>query len=211
MNYIRQRQLMVENQLQAKGIRNERVLKAMGKVPRHMFVDEALAASAYGDYPLPIGERQTISQPYMVALMSEKANLSGGERVLEIGTGSGYQTAILAELATVVYSIELIPALAQRTKELLEQLGYTNIHIRVGDGSLGWPEAAPFDAILVTAGAPDMPEPLIQQLAEGGSLVIPVGSESSQELQIVRKREHKLIKTSCCACAFVKLQGVFGW
>jgi protein-L-isoaspartate(D-aspartate) O-methyltransferase len=211
MNYIKQRELMVETQLRAKGIRNERVLKAMGKVPRHKFVDEALAVRAYGDSPLPIGEGQTISQPYMVALMSEKLNLSGNERVLEVGTGSGYQTAILAELAAEVYSIETIPTLASRTKGLLEELGYKNINLRIGDGSLGWPEAAPYDAILVAAGAPSMPDPLIRQLADGGVLVIPVGSRSSQELYTVRKRENRLIKTSGCPCAFVKLQGAFGW
>ena len=211
MDYSKQRKLMVEAQLQAKGIRDERVLRAVGRVPRHKFVEEALAGRAYGDYPLPIGEGQTISQPYMVALMSEKLNLSGKERVLEIGTGSGYQTAILAELAAEVYSIERIPSLSSRAEGLLEELGYDNIQLTVGDGSLGWPDAAPFDGIIVTAGAPDMPPPLVQQLAEGGALVIPVGSESSQELQILRKRGGKLIKTSSCACVFVKLQGACGW
>lgn len=211
MDYSNQRKLMVQTQLQAKGIRDERVLKAVGKVPRHRFVEEALAIRAYGDYPLPIGEGQTISQPYMVALMSEKLNLSGNERVLEIGTGSGYQTAILAELAAEVYSIERIPSLSSRAKTLLEELDYQNIQLMVDDGSLGWPDAAPFDGIIVTAGAPEMPPPLVQQLAEGGVLVIPVGSESSQELQILRKRGGKLIKTSSCACVFVKLQGACGW
>jgi protein-L-isoaspartate(D-aspartate) O-methyltransferase len=211
MDYIKQRKLMVETQLQAKGIRDERVLRAMGSVPRHKFVDEALAVRAYGDHPLPIGERQTISQPYIVALMSERLNLSGNERVLEVGTGSGYQTAILAELASEVYSVEVIPGLASRAQRLLEELGYRNIHIRVGDGSLGWPEEAPYDGILVTAGAPRTPAPLIQQLAEGGALVVPVGSESFQELQIVRKRKGKLIKTASCPCAFVKLRGACGW
>jgi protein-L-isoaspartate(D-aspartate) O-methyltransferase len=147
----------------------------------------------------------------MVALMSEKLNLTGNERVLEIGTGSGYQTAILAELAADVYSIERVPALAARAQELLTELGYKNIHFKIDDGSLGWPDAAPFNGILVTAGAPQIPEPLVQQLTEGGVMAIPVGSEYSQELQVIRKRGGKLIKTSGCLCSFVRLQGACGW
>ncbi len=211
MDYMRQRKLMLETQLEAKGIRDGRVLRAMERVPRHKFVEEALAIRAYGDHPLPIGEGQTISQPYMVALMTEKLNLTGNERVLEIGTGSGYQTAILAELAAEVYSVERIPSLASRAQELLDELGYENIHFKVDDGSLGWPEAAPYDGILVTAGAPEVPEPLVQQLLEGGAMAIPVGSQTSQELQIIRKRGGKLIKTSSCLCTFVSLQGNCGW
>ncbi len=211
MKYTKLRKHMLETQLMAKGISNPQVLKAMGKIPRHFFVDEALAVRAYGDYPLPIGEGQTISQPYMVALMSEKLNLSGHEKVLEIGTGSGYQTAVLAELASEVFSVELLSGLSAKAGELLDRLGYDNINFKIADGSLGWPDAAPYDAIIVTAGAPCTPQPLIRQLADTGVLIIPVGNEAHQKLQIIRKKGKKLIKTTSCPCTFVKLRGALGW
>lgn len=168
---------MIEEQIVRRGIRNPRVLEALGKVERHRFVPESEWPGAYEDHPLPIGEDQTISQPYIVALMTEALALRGRERVLEVGTGSGYQTAILAELAAEVYSIELVRSLAERARALLEGLGYRNLEIRVGDGTRGWPERAPFDAILVAAAPAQVPQLLLEQLGEGGRLVIPVGIE----------------------------------
>ncbi len=205
------RERMVVEQLERRGIRDERVLAAMRKVPRHLFVDLSLAHRAYDDHPLPIGERQTISQPYMVALMTAALELRGTERVLEIGTGSGYQAAILAELAHWVYSIERIPSLAERAERILARLGYRNISIAVGDGSLGWPEAAPFEAIIVTAGAPDVPLALLEQLQLGGRLVIPVGPPCSQTLRRVMKGEKGFQQESLASCVFVKLVGEHGW
>ena len=183
----------------------------MGKVPRQLFVDEALAGRAYGDYPLPIGERQTISQPYMVALMTEALELVGHERVLEIGTGSGYQTAILAELCSKVFSIERIKGLADRAVRTLDTLGNYNVLVRVGDGSLGWREEAPFDAILVTAAAPTVPEALVEQLAPKGRLVIPVGDVYNQELRKGVKGEEGMRWSDLGGCVFVKLIGDRGW
>ena len=211
IDYAEARERMVAEQLERRGIRDERVLAAMRKVPRHLFVDLSLAHQAYSDHPLPIGEQQTISQPYMVALMTAALGLHGTDRVLEIGTGSGYQTAILAELANWVYSIERIPRLAERAKTTLERLGYRNISIRVGDGSLGWPEVAPFEAIIVTAGAPDLPPSLLEQLQQGGRLVIPVGSSCSQTLRRVIKGEKGLQQEDLAGCVFVKLVGEQGW
>jgi len=202
---------MVETQIAARGIRDPRVLAAMRKVPRHLFVDEALKDQAYGDYPLPIGEGQTISQPYIVALMTEALELKGPEKVLEVGTGSGYQAAILAELARWVYSIERYPSLAYQAKRTLERLGYNNVIIRVGDGTKGWPEAAPFDAIIVTAAGPKIPEPLLEQLKDGGRLVMPVGDEWSQYLIKVTKKGDKLYKENLGAVRFVKLVGEYGF
>jgi len=209
--YQRARDRMVQTQIAARGIKDPRVLEAMRKVPRHLFVEEALKDQAYGDYPLPIGEGQTISQPYIVALMTEALELKGPERVLEVGTGSGYQAAILAELARQVFSIERYPSLAARAKRLLEQLGYRNVLIKVGDGTKGWPEMAPFDAIIVTAAGPKIPEPLIEQLKDGGRLVIPVGDEWSQYLLKVTKQGDKLIKENLGAVRFVKLVGEYGF
>ncbi|NPB09866.1 MAG: protein-L-isoaspartate(D-aspartate) O-methyltransferase [Thermodesulfobacteria bacterium] len=209
--YQRARDRMVQTQIAARGIRDPRVLAAMRKIPRHLFVDEALKDQAYGDYPLPIGEGQTISQPYIVALMTEALELKGPEKVLEIGTGSGYQTALLAELADEVYSIERYPSLAHRAKRLLEKLGYRNVHIKVGDGTKGWPEAAPFDAIIVTAAGPKIPEPLIEQLKDGGRLVMPVGDEWSQYLIKITKKGDKLFKENLGAVRFVKLVGEHGF
>ncbi len=173
---------MVDSQIRSRGIRDERVLKAIENVPRHLFVDEGLREQAYNDSPLPIGENQTISQPFMVALMSEALQLKKTDKVLEIGTGSGYQTAILAELAERVLSIERISFLASRARKLIESLGYFNVAIRVGDGTFGWQEEAPFDAILVAAGAPDIPKTFVEQLAVNGRLVLPVGDRYSQQL-----------------------------
>ncbi len=211
MDFAIPRERMVTEQLERRGIRDARVLRAMGKIPRHRFVDEALSGRAYGDYPLPIGERQTISQPYMVALMTEALELVGHERVLEIGTGCGYQTAILAELCSKVYSIERIKALADRAIRTLDSLGNYNVLLRVGDGSLGWREEAPFDAILVTAAAPTIPDPLVEQLAPKGRLVIPVGDAYSQELRKGVKEVDAVRWTDLGGCVFVKLIGDQGW
>ncbi|MEZ0343821.1 MAG: protein-L-isoaspartate(D-aspartate) O-methyltransferase [Caldimicrobium sp.] len=205
------RERMVDTQIKARGIKDERVLKAMLKVPRHLFVPPSLRDQAYGDFPLPIGEGQTISQPYIVALMTEALELKGKERVLEVGTGSGYQTAILAELAAWVYTIEKYATLQERAKAVLFELGYKNISFKIGDGTLGWKEAAPFDAIIVTAAAPQIPLPLIEQLAEGGRIVIPVGDEFSQMLIKGVKKGGTLHTKSLEPVRFVKLVGEYGF
>lgn len=202
---------MVEEQIISRGIKDPRVIAAMKKVPRHLFVEEALQSQAYNDHPLPIGEKQTISQPYMVALMTEALQLKEKERVLEIGAGSGYQTAILAELAEKVFSIERIRSLAIKARQLLYELGYYNIEIKIFDGTYGWVEEAPFDAIVVTAGAPDIPQPLLEQLAMGGRLVIPVGDAYVQDLIRVTKTEEGIKKEDLGGCRFVKLIGKYGW
>jgi protein-L-isoaspartate(D-aspartate) O-methyltransferase len=212
MSFEKQRLRMVEEQIVRRGVKDPRVIEAMKQVPRHLFVDEALRNRAYDDSPLPIGEKQTISQPYMVALMSEALELSGGETVLEIGTGSGYQTAVLARLARRVYSIERIESLALRARRLLEETGAANVEIKVGDGSLGWRVRAPFDAILVTAGSPEVPQPLVEQLGPDGRLVIPVGDRHSQALLRVRRgRNGGTSKEELVECRFVDLHGAFGW
>ncbi len=205
------RERMVEEQLRGRGITDLHVLAAMGKVPRHLFVEEALQERAYGDHPLPIGEGQTISQPYIVALMCETLGLRGGERVLEIGTGSGYQAAVLAELAERVYSVDRFKGISLRAREALEKLGYHNVLTRVCDGTLGWPEENLFDAIVVAAGAPALPEPLMKQLAVGGRLVIPVGDAQGQVLLRVTKGPQGLKEEKLGACVFVKLVGRYGW
>ena len=205
------RERMVQTQLVARGIRDPKVLYAMQKVPRHLFVEEALQNQAYGDFPLPIGDQQTISQPYIVAFMTEALELTGVEKVLEIGTGCGYQAAILAELAPEVYSIERIYTLVSRARRILESLRYFNVKIKVGDGTLGWPEEAPFDAIIVTAAAPGIPKPLLDQLAMGGRLIIPVGDRTSQTLDLVRKTPEGLQHDYRGGCRFVKLIGDYGW
>jgi len=205
------RQRMVEGQLIPRGIKDNRVLDAMRKVPRHLFVDEAFYGQAYGDFPLPIGEEQTISQPFMVAVMTEALELKDDERVLELGTGSGYQTAILAELCHKVFTMERISSLAGRARKVLDKLGYGNVVVRIGDGTLGWKEEALFDAIIVTAGAPEIPQPLIEQLKTGGRLVIPVGGEFMQSLIRVRKTENGVEKEDMGGCRFVKLIGEHGW
>src|SRR5262245_29831707 len=181
-DWSRARQHMVEHQLKARGIKDARVLQVMGRVPRHEFVPKEERAAAYRDGPLPIGQGQTISQPYIVALMTEVSVPKPGHRVLEVGTGSGYQAAVLAELVKEVYTIELLPGLAEQAKERLKQLGYSNVQVRTGDGYKGWPEAAPFDAVVVTCGADHVPEPLFEQLKPGGVLVIPVGKTVDEQV-----------------------------
>ncbi len=212
--FQKQRVKMVDTQIRARGIKDQRVIQAMEKIPRHLFIDEGLIDQAYNDSPLPIDRQQTISQPYMVALMSEAMELTGNERVLEIGTGSGYQTAILAELAERVFSIERIAALAARARKVLDALNYYNVAIRVGDGTYGWREEAPYGAIMVTAGAPRVPRLLIEQLAVGGRLVIPVGSHHSQSLlKLTRLSEdpEDLKREELGGCRFVDLIGEHGW
>jgi len=211
VNFKKARERMVETQIAARGVHDERVLEAMRKVPRHLFLDEALRDQAYSDHPLPIAEKQTISQPYIVALMTESLELNGEEKVLEIGTGSGYQTAILAELADRVFSIERYPDLAYRANSILQKLGYGNIIVRVGDGSLGWPDDAPFDGIIVTAGTPKIPQPLVDQLKMGGRLVVPVGDRFGQDLILVRRVAEGIKKTNLGGVRFVNLVGKWGW
>jgi len=205
------RDKMVEEQLIPRGIFNERVLNAFRKVPRHAFIPDKSPENAYGDFPLPVGEGQTISQPYIVALMTQYLDLKADDKVLEIGTGSGYQASILAELAKEVYSVERFAVLAESAQAILNGLGYINIKIKVGDGTEGWEKFAPYDAIIVTAGAPSVPEPLVEQLAEGGRLVIPVGGGFSQTLTLVKKQEGKIAQEEICGCVFVPLIGRYGW
>ncbi|HEV2287907.1 MAG TPA: protein-L-isoaspartate(D-aspartate) O-methyltransferase [Candidatus Acidoferrales bacterium] len=205
------RMAMVVEQIRKRGIYSPRVLAAMERVPRHLFVPPELAERAYNDEPLSIGERQTISQPYMVAAMTEALELGGNERVLEIGAGSGYQAAILAELAREVITVEARPPLAEAARERLAALGYKNVRVEIGDGTLGWPPGAPFDAILVAAAAPQIPEPLTEQLAEGGRMVIPVGRIDRQMLLRVRKSAGHIVEEKLFPCQFVPLQGRHGW
>ena len=202
---------MVEEQLLARGIKDPRVLEVMCRVPRHLFVESALANRAYDDGPLPIGEKQTISQPYMVGLMTQALELRGDEKVLEIGTGSGYQTAVLAQLCQNVFSIEKIGSLAARARAILDRLGHYNVAIHVGDGTLGWAEHAPFDAILVTAGSPTVPQPLLEQMSLDGSLVIPLGDEQSQVLRRIHRTASGQNEEVLSECRFVKLSGKYGW
>lgn len=211
MEYATARNRMVESQLISRGIKDARVLDAMRKVPRHRFVEEALVSQAYNDHPLPIGEKQTISQPYIVALMTEALELQGHESVLEIGTGSGYQTAILAELAEKIYSIERIRKLSVKAQRILDKLGYFNAVLKVGDGTLGLKEESPFDGIIVTAGSPDLPQPLVDQLAMGGRLVVPVGDRYTQSLMKVVRVKEGITKTDLGGCRFVSLLGRYGW
>ena len=211
-NFSIARRRMVEDQVMARGVKDPKVIDAMLRVPRHKFVEQALESQAYQDAPLPIGERQTISQPYMVAVMSEALLLDGTEKVLEVGTGSGYQAAVLALLADRVFSLERIPALARRARKILDACGYSKVNIRLADGTLGWQEMAPFDAIIVTAGAPDVPRDYLDQLAVGGRLVIPVGDRLSQVLmRITRTAEDEFEKEQLLGCRFVPLVGNHGW
>lgn len=205
------RERMVKTQLIPRGIRDQGVLNAMRKVPRDRFVEEALVKEAYNDHPLPIGNKQTISQPYIVALMTEALSLTGDEKTLEIGTGSGYQTAILAELSQKVYTVERIRDLMIKAKAVLSELGYTNILFKGFDGTLGWDEYAPYDAIIVTAGAPSVPQPLMDQLADGGRLIIPVGTRFSQDLIKITRRADSYVRENLGGCRFVDLLGVHGW
>jgi protein-L-isoaspartate(D-aspartate) O-methyltransferase len=206
------RRRMVEEQVIARGIADQRVIDAMFKVPRHKFVEQALEGKAYQDAPLPIGEKQTISQPYMVAVMSEALALEGSETVLEVGTGSGYQAAVLALLADRVFSLERIPSLARRARKVLDECGFGKVNIRLADGTQGWQEMAPFDAILVTAGAPEVPQHYLDQLAVGGRLVIPVGDRESQLLlRITRTGKQEYMEEKMLGCRVVPLIGNHGW
>lgn len=212
MKFEHARKRMIESQIVARGINDSRLIDAMMKIPRHIFVEEAMAAQAYSDSALPIGEKQTISQPYMVALMTEMLHLTGTEKVLEIGTGSGYQTAILARLAARVYTIERIRSLALKARKALDSLGFLNINLRIEDGTCGWEAEAPFDAIVVTAGAPDVPRQLIDQLDIGGRVVIPIGNQSEQLLvRFTKGADGSVTREDSVTCRFVKLIGQFGW
>ncbi|HEY4973988.1 MAG TPA: protein-L-isoaspartate(D-aspartate) O-methyltransferase [Steroidobacteraceae bacterium] len=202
---------MVEEQLRGRGIRDERVLAAMGKVPRESFIAPEYAREAYADGPLPIGEGQTVSQPYMVAVMVEALEVQPSDRVLEVGTGTGYDAAVLAELAAEVWTIERHAELADQARQILLQLGCRNVHVICGDGSLGLPEQAPFDKIVVAAGAPQAPPSLLAQLAEGSALVVPVGNRVDQQLQVMRKIAGEIITTRHVLCCFVPLVGAEGW
>jgi protein-L-isoaspartate(D-aspartate) O-methyltransferase len=212
LDFEQARHRMIAEQLEARGFRDPAVLAAMRQVPRHLFVAPGLAERAYEDTPLPIGERQTISQPYMVALMSEALELAPGARVLEVGTGSGYQAAVLAEMGARVVSLERIPRLAEHAAQVLQVLGYgEQVRVEVGDGTLGWPPGAPYDAIVVTAGAPRIPRPLVEQLAEHGRLVLPMGEDDLQTLVRLRREPAGLVEEYLGECRFVKLLGSFGW
>jgi len=209
--FAEERRLMVENQLRRRGVTNEGVLHAMATVPRHEFVPPFWTNQAYADEPLPIGHGQTISQPYIVAAMVASLALTSSEKVLEIGTGCGYQAAIVSLLAREVHSVEILPDLAQSAAERLQRLGYFNVHVHCGDGTLGWPECSTYDAVLIAAAAPAVPEPLLRQLAEGGRLIAPVGDEHKQELQLTTKSEGQLIVRQSGPCRFVPLKGRHGW
>jgi len=207
----RERKEMVRRQIKGRRIQDELVLEAMRTVPRHRFVPPYVRGSAYRDAPLPIGEGQTISQPYVVAFMTAALQLSGGEKVLEIGTGSGYQAAVLALIAGEVISVERLPRLAEEARRTLAELGYDNVRVVVGDGTQGWPEEAPYDAIMVTAASPEVPAPLLQQLADGGRLVAPVGPRHTQQLVRVRREREEFRREDLLGVAFVPLIGEHGW
>ncbi len=209
--YAGQRRKMIEEQLLERGIKDLALMEVMSRVPRHLFVDSSLQQRAYGDCPLPIGENQTISQPYIVASMTEALHLKGKERVLEIGTGSGYQTAILAEMASQVFTIERIRPIVQKTKVLLNSLRYENIVFKVFDGTYGWRDQSPFDAILISAATPSIPTVLIEQLADKGRLVAPVGGRESQKLTVLSKVGNRLVSREKESCKFVPLIGKFAW
>ena len=211
MTFDDQRERMVDTQLKARGLTDERLLAAFLKVPRHLFVPMEFRQDAYADRPLPIASSQTISQPYIVALMTDALRLRGHERVLEIGTGTGYQTAILAEMALEVFSVERLPELLPAAAKRLDGLGYLNIHLSAGNGTLGRPESVPYDAIVVSAAAPEIPDPLVAQLADGGRMVLPIGSPQAQTLTLVEKHRGALRRTDLGSCAFVPLIGRYGW
>jgi len=205
------RENMVNSQIKARGISDEKILQSMREIPRHLFVPEQQRSYSYEDFPLPIGEGQTISQPHIVALMTEMLQLKENDKVLEIGTGSGYQTAILSKTAKEVYTMEKIEHLGLKAEKLFEELGYKNIRVKIGDGTEGWSEYAPYDGIIVTAGSPQIPTPLIEQLSENGRIVIPIGDAFSQDLIVAQKIKGKLIKKIVCGCVFVPLVGRHGW
>lgn len=202
---------MVEEQLVSRGIVDPQILRAFNRVSRDRFVPKKYKDSAYGDFPLPIGQGQTISQPLMVAIMTQGLQLYGKEKVLEIGTGSGYQAAILAELAAKVFTVERVPNLAKKAEKILRELGYSNIKFKIADGTMGWKEFAPYDAIVVTAGTPIVPKPLIKQLKVGGRLVIPLGGNVNQILTVVKKYRNRIETSETCGCIFVPLVGKYGW
>jgi protein-L-isoaspartate(D-aspartate) O-methyltransferase len=211
MIFDRLRERMVDEQLVRRGIRDNRVLNAMARTPRHLFVDEALRDRAYDDHALPIGHGQTISQPYTVARMTEALGITGAERILEVGTGSGYQTAILAQLCANVYTIERIGALAARARKVLDERGLFNVALRVGDGTIGWNAEAPYDAVIVTAATPQLPRPLLRQLVPGGRLVVPLGCEAEQSLVRLRVEDDGIAEEYIGDCRFVKLLGRYGF
>jgi protein-L-isoaspartate(D-aspartate) O-methyltransferase len=211
MQYLKARDKMVREQVIGRGIQDVRVITAMHKVPRHLFIPEELVGQAYGDSALPIGEGQTISQPYMVAFMCESLGLKGNERVLEIGTGSGFQTAVLSHLAGRVFSVERIRSLLEKARKILDQAHCRNVITRLFDGSYGWREEAPFDAIVVTAGAPAVPPPLIEQLKMGGTMIIPVGDRNRQQLTKIQRRISGIVEETLIPCNFVVLVGEYGW
>lgn len=210
-DFLLARERMVQEQAVARGIQDPRVIAALRKIPRHLFVDLGIVNRAYDDSALPIGEKQTLSQPYMTARMVEALSLSGEEKVLEIGTGSGYQTAVLAELCFNVFSVEKIRVLSRKARALLDQLGYQNIALHVGDGTIGWSEHAPYDGIIVSAGSPSVPQPLLEQLGEHGRLLIPIGDEQTQTLVRVSRRPSGFHQEQLGECKFVKLFGKYGW
>jgi protein-L-isoaspartate(D-aspartate) O-methyltransferase len=209
--YLMARKRMVEDQIAARGVKDARVLSAMGSVPRHRFVPLDELAWAYADGPLPIGHGQTISQPFIVALMTELLQVESSDRILEVGTGSGYQAAVLGHLAAEVHTLEVIPELAEQAAQILADPGYANIHVHPGDGSLGWTEAAPYDGILVAAAAPCAPQPLLDELAEGGRMVLPVGGRSVQHLEVWERKGKDFKQQVTIAVAFVPLRGEHGW
>jgi len=211
IKYERQREEMVRNQIEARGIKAPKVLAAFRRVPRHLFVSEALRDQAYGDYPLPIGEQQTISQPYIVAEMTQALDLGEDDRVLEIGTGSGYQAAILAQIVYRVYTIERKRTLYLQARNLFDKLHYHNIVMKYADGTKGWRDESPFDGIIVTAGAPQIPDVLIDQMGEGGRLVVPVGNQHTQELIKIFRDDQNIRQINLGGCRFVKLVGEYGW
>jgi len=211
IDYKQERSRMVDEQIAGRGVKDERVLAVMRKIPRHEFLPEGIRGMAYNDSALPLGEGQTMSQPYMVALMTELLGLKGAERVLEIGTGSGYQAAVLAELCQKVYTVERIKTIADKARATLDRLGYKSVAIKIYDGTYGWKEMAPYDAIIVTAGSPDIPAPLVEQLKEGGRLVIPVGDRYGQQLITVVKTVEGMITERSIPCVFVPLIGNHGW
>jgi len=211
VRYVTSRERMVQEQLRNRDIIDERTLAAMTEVPRHCFIDDALHGRAYGDHPLPIDAGQTISQPYIVAFMTQALELQGQEKVLEIGTGSGYQAAILSRLCAQVYTVERINSLLSGARKVFDKLRYYNIRTKLADGTLGWPEYAPFDAVIVTAGGPAIPKPLIDQLADPGRLIIPVGDQNVQELQLLVKKEGEIKITNLSTVRFVNLVGDYGW
>jgi protein-L-isoaspartate(D-aspartate) O-methyltransferase len=209
--YRRARERMIQEQLVSRGINDPRVLRAMAKVPRHLFLESELWGHAYEDHPLPIGANQTISQPYMVALMAEALQLKGAERVLEVGTGSGYAAAVLSELCAEVFTVEAVEELALKARTLLSSLGYRNVSVLVGDGTLGWEEHAPYDAVIISAAAPCIPRPLLEQLKTPGYLVFPMGEKELQTLVRIRKDQAGIREEYFGECQFVKLRGRYGW